>query len=130
MSSLTFCHPVILQFLIAFTSFVADCKELSETCTKCIEPTLICCFPLALAFLEIAVYGHIYGLTRMLMSKNVNNDATMNPPIEPGKKLTRQKATYEKSVNANSYCINYACSIVRVLRLRTISKEKWNRNED
>ena len=86
--------------------------------TVSVEPTLICCFPLALAnirprlpvpfnffeeqciqnhpqylsalsrallsttFLEIAVYGYIYGLARMLMSKNVNNDVTMNPPIE------------------------------------------------
>ena len=28
MSSLTFCHPVILQFLFAFIFFVTDCKEL------------------------------------------------------------------------------------------------------
>ena len=27
-SSLTFCHPVILQFLIAAIFFVNDCKEL------------------------------------------------------------------------------------------------------
>ena len=33
-------------------------------------------------FLEIAVYGCIfYGLTRMLMSKKVNNDVAMNPRI-------------------------------------------------
>ena len=47
-----------------------------------------------------------------------------------GKKLTHQKVTYEKTVNSNSYCINYACSTVSVFRLRTISKEKWNKNED
>ena len=30
----------------------------------------------------IGKYGYIfYGLTRMLMSKNVNNDVTMNLPI-------------------------------------------------
>ena len=28
MSSLTFCHPVILQFLFASIFFVTDCKEL------------------------------------------------------------------------------------------------------
>jgi len=28
MSSLTFCHPVFLQFLIAAIFFVTDCKEL------------------------------------------------------------------------------------------------------
>ena len=34
-------------------------------------------------FLEIAVYGYIfYGLTHMQMSKNVNNNVTMNPPIK------------------------------------------------
>ena len=30
----------------------------------------------------IGIYGYIfYGLSRILMSKNVNNDVTMNPPI-------------------------------------------------
>ena len=34
-------------------------------------------------FFDLAICGYIvYGLTRMLMSKNVNNDITMNPPIE------------------------------------------------
>ena len=28
MSSLTFCHPAILQYLIAAIFFVTDCKEL------------------------------------------------------------------------------------------------------
>ena len=42
-----------------------------------------------------------------------------------GKKLKHQKVTYEKTVNSNSYCINYACSIVSVFRLQTISNFAW-----
>ena len=31
----------------------------------------------------IGIYGYIFcGLTRMLMSKNVNKDVTMNPPVQ------------------------------------------------
>ena len=31
----------------------------------------------------IGINGYIFcGLTRMLMSENLNNDVTMNPPIE------------------------------------------------
>ena len=74
-SSLTFCHPAILQFLIGAFFFVVHCKELKLH--KLIKfNQLFQCFSL------IGVYGYVlYGLTCMLMSKNVNNDVTMNPTI-------------------------------------------------
>lgn len=37
--SLTFCHPVILQFLVATIFFVTDCKELKRAQTT-VEPRL------------------------------------------------------------------------------------------
>ena len=40
---------------------------------------------------SIAIYSYIfYGLTRMLMSKNVNNDVTMNPSILSESSLGKQ----------------------------------------
>ena len=76
MSSLTFCHPVILQFLVAAIFFLTDCKELKVAQTAEINQLF--------SFLNlIGIYGYIfYGLTCMIMSKNVNNDVTMNPPMQ------------------------------------------------
>ena len=37
MSSITFCHPATLQFLIAAIFFVIDCKAGAETCTNCLN---------------------------------------------------------------------------------------------
>ena len=37
MSSITFCHPATLQFLIAAIFFVVDCKAGAGTCTKCLN---------------------------------------------------------------------------------------------
>ena len=41
MSSLTFCHPVILQFLMAAIFFVTYCKELKLAQTAYIIPALL-----------------------------------------------------------------------------------------
>ena len=91
MSSLTFFHPAISQFLIAFISaifFVIKCKELKLAQTAQINQLL--------QFLNfICIYDHVfYVLPRMLMSTDVNNDDTMNPPIhtmELTKKLIKRK---------------------------------------
>ena len=37
MSSITFCHPATLQFLIAAIFFVIDCKAGAKTCTNCLN---------------------------------------------------------------------------------------------
>ena len=75
MNSLTFWHPAVPQFLIAAIFFV-DCKELKLAKNNQINQLF--------QFLNlICIYCHVfYGLTRMLMSKNVNNDVTINPPIQ------------------------------------------------
>ena len=75
MNSLTFWHPAVPQFLIA-AIFLVDCKGLKLAKNNQINQlfqllNLIC------------IYCHVFhGLTRMLMSKNVNNDVTMNLPMQ------------------------------------------------
>ena len=56
--------------------FLCYWLQRAETCTTCInEPAL-------LILNLIGMQGYIfYGLTLMLMSKNVNNDVMMNPSI-------------------------------------------------
>ena len=62
-----FCHPAVLQIFIAASSFVLNHKELEIAQTVQINQlfqllNLIC------------VYGDVFcGLTRMLVSKNLNN---------------------------------------------------------
>ena len=75
MNSLTFWHPAVPQFLIAGI-FLVDCKGVKLAKITQINQLF--------SFLNlICIYGHIfYGLTRTIMSKNVNNDVTMNPPIK------------------------------------------------
>ena len=74
-NSLTFWHPAVPQFLIA-AIFLVDCKGVKLAKITQINQLF--------SFLNlICIYGHIfYGLTRTIMSKNVNNDVTMNPPIK------------------------------------------------
>ena len=75
MNSLTFWYPAVPQFLIA-AIFLVDCKGVKLAKITQINQLF--------SFLNlICIYGHIfYGLTRTIMSKNVNNDVTMNPPIK------------------------------------------------
>ena len=69
-----FCHPAILQIFIAASSFVLNHKELEIAQTVQINQlfqllNLIC------------VYGDVfYGLTRMLVKKNVNKDVSKDSP--------------------------------------------------
>ena len=71
-SSLTFCHPVIWQFLNA-TSI--DWKELKLEQTAQINQ-------LFQLLNQICVYGHVmYGLPRMLMRKKENNDVSKDLPV-------------------------------------------------
>ena len=79
MSSLMFCRPVILQFLIAAIFFVTDYKKLKLVTSS-------------FNFWTFGIYGYIfYGLTHMQMSKNVNNNVTMNPPIKRAPQLPYEK---------------------------------------
>ena len=67
--------PSNFQFLIAAIFFVTDCKELKLAQTAKINQ-------LFKNLNLIGICGYIfYGLTSMLMSKNGNNNVTMNPPI-------------------------------------------------
>ena len=69
-----FCHPAILQIFIAASSFVLNHKELEIAQTVQINQlfqllNLIC------------VYGDVfYGLTRMLVKKNLNKDVSKDSP--------------------------------------------------
>ena len=69
-----FCHRAILQIFIAASSFVLNHKELEIAQTVQINQlfqllNLIC------------VYGDVfYGLTRMLVKKNVNKDVSKDSP--------------------------------------------------
>ena len=65
-----FCHPAILQFLIADIFFNIACKELKIAQIAQLNQLF------QLLHL-VQIYGHgIYELSRMLMRKNVNNDVT------------------------------------------------------
>ena len=80
MTSLTFLPPpAISQFLIAAISFVIDCKDLNVAQTAQIDQL----FPLISNLIRI-YDDFCYGVPCMLMSKNVSNDVTINPPIENG----------------------------------------------
>ena len=69
-----FCHPAISQIFIAASSFVLNHKELEIAQTVQINQlfqllNLIC------------VYGDVfYGLTRMLVKKNLNKDVSKDSP--------------------------------------------------
>ena len=67
--------PSSSQFLIA-AIFLVDCKGVKLAKITQINQLF--------SFLNlICINGHIfYGLTRTIMSKNINNDVTMNPPIK------------------------------------------------
>ena len=76
-----FCHPVIL---LLFFFFVTDCK--SWNLYKLHKLTS------SFNFWTFGIYGYIfYGLTHMQMSKNVNNNVTMNPPIKRAPQLPYEK---------------------------------------
>ena len=70
-----FCHPAILQILIAASSFVLNHKEL-EIAQTVQNNQLFQLLNL------ICVYGDVfYGLTRTLVSKNLNNDVSKDSPV-------------------------------------------------
>ena len=72
MSSLTFLsHTSILQFLIAYFSFVSDYKDLKLTLIINSTLNLIC------------IYGgrYLFELTCLLMSKKLNNDVSKDSPV-------------------------------------------------
>ena len=78
MSSLTFCHPAILQFLIVAVFFVIDRKELKLAQTAKINQLF--------QFLnQICIYSYVfYRLTRTLMRKNTEpwrHDESINQLI-------------------------------------------------
>ena len=70
-----FFHPVISQFLIAAISFVTDCKELKIAQT-CQNSQLF-----QLLHLICTYDDAFYGLTGVLMNKNLNNDVNKDSPI-------------------------------------------------
>ena len=70
-----FFHPVISQFLIAAISFVTDCKELKIAQT-CRNSQLF-----QLLHLICTYDDAFYGLTGVLMNKNLNNDVNKDSPI-------------------------------------------------
>lgn len=73
MGSLMFCHPAILQIFIAASSFVLNHKELEIAQTVQINQ-------LFQVLNLICVYGDVfYGLTRMLVKKNLNNASDDSP---------------------------------------------------
>ena len=82
-SSLTFCHPAIFAVFDCCYFFVINCKELKLAQTAQINQLF--------QFLKfICIYDHVfYVLPRMLMSKHVNSDVTMNPPMT--KKVIKRK---------------------------------------
>ena len=70
-----FCHPAILQIFIAASSFVLNHKEL-EIAQTVQNNQLFQLLNL------ICVYGDVfYGLTRTLVSKNLNNDVSKDSPV-------------------------------------------------
>ena len=70
-----FCHPAISQLLMAYISFNAACKELKIAQIAQLNQLFQ---PLHLAY----IYGHsFYSVSRMLLSKNVNNDISKDSPI-------------------------------------------------
>ena len=75
MISLAFFHPVISQFLIAAISFVTDCKELKIAQT-CQNSQLF-----QLLHLICTYDDTFYGLTGVLMNKNLNSDVNKDSPI-------------------------------------------------
>ena len=65
-----FCHPAILQFLMADISFNIACKQLKIA-------QIAQLYQLFQLLHLVHIYGHgIYELSCMLMRKNVNNDVT------------------------------------------------------
>lgn len=70
-----FCHPAILQIFIAASSFVLNHKELKIAETVQINQLFQRLNP-------ICVYDDaFYGLTRTLVSKNLNNDVSKDSPV-------------------------------------------------
>ena len=72
---LCFCHTAISQFSVAAISSVIDCKKLESAQIAQINQ-------LFQLFNLICAYGDtFYGVTLMLMNKNVNNDISEDSPI-------------------------------------------------
>ena len=70
-----FCHPAISQFFMADISFNTACKELKIAQIAQLNQLFQ---PLHFAH----IYGHGFcQVSRMLMSKNVNNDVSKDSPI-------------------------------------------------
>ena len=71
-----FCHPAISQFLMSDISFNTACKELKIEQIAQVNQLF--------QLLHLShIYGHcFYSVSRMLMSKNVNNDVSKDSPID------------------------------------------------
>ena len=83
MTSLMFLPPSNFAVFDCCHFFVIDCKDLKVAQTAQIDQL----FPLIINLIRI-YDDFCYGLPCMLMSKNVINDVTINPPFENGHPYT------------------------------------------